>query len=96
MKIITNSPTRIRAVASVSFDDNFVVHDIKIIEGDDRFFIAMPSQRCPKHGFKDLAHPLNNETREKIQAAVLTHYKNTLLALEEAAAAKDEQVESKQ
>lgn len=62
---------RMKAVASVTFDDEFVVHDIKVIESDEGFFIAMPSRKTPTGDFRDIAHPINKETREKIQKAVL-------------------------
>ena len=69
-----NSENRMKAVASVTFDNQFVVHDIKVIESADDTFIAMPSKRTPKGEFKDIAHPINAETREKIQAAILEAY----------------------
>ena len=71
-----NSENRIKAVASVTFDDAFVVHDIKVIESADETFIAMPSRRTPKGEFKDIAHPINSETREMIQKAILEAYAN--------------------
>ena len=71
-----NSENRMKAVASVTFDDAFVVHDIKVIESADETFIAMPSRRTPKGEFKDIAHPINSETREMIQKAILEAYAN--------------------
>ena len=68
-----NSENRMKAVASVTFDNEFVVHDIKVIEKDG-LFIAMPSKKTPNGEFKDIAHPINAETREKIQAAILDAY----------------------
>ena len=68
-----NSENRMKAVASVTFDNEFVVHDIKVIEKDG-LFIAMPSKETPNGEFKDIAHPINAETREKIQAAILEAY----------------------
>ena len=65
-----------RAVASITFDDMFVVHDIKIIEGQSGLFIAMPSKKMPNGEYKDIAHPLNSQAREKIQAEILTAYEN--------------------
>mgnify|MGYP002597304105 CR=1 FL=1 len=62
-----------KAVASVTFDNEFAVHDIKVIEKDG-LFIAMPSKKTPNGEFKDIAHPINAETREKIQAAILEAY----------------------
>lgn len=59
---------------SVTFDNEFVVHDIKVIEGQNGLFIAMPSRKTPDGEFKDIAHPINTETREKIQNAILDEY----------------------
>ena len=64
-----------KAVASITFDNEFVVHDIKVIESQNGLFIAMPSRKNPTNGeFKDIAHPINAETREKIQKAILEAY----------------------
>ena len=59
-----NSENRMKAVASVTFDNEFVVHDIKVIESQDGLFIAMPSRKIPNGEFKDIAHPINPETRK--------------------------------
>ena len=69
-----NSENRMKAVASVTFDNEFAVHDIKVIESQNGLFIAMPSRKTPNGEFKDIAHPINAETREKIQKAVLEAY----------------------
>ena len=63
-----------KAVASVTFDNEFAVHDIKVIESQNGLFIAMPSRKTPNGEFKDIAHPINAETREKIQKAILDAY----------------------
>ena len=68
------SQNRMKAIASVTFDDVFVVHDIKVIESDKGLFIAMPSRKTPNGEFKDIAHPINAETREKVQKAILEAY----------------------
>ena len=65
---------RLRAVASIVIDDEFVVHDIKIIEGDQGFFIAMPSRKTPEGDFKDIAHPLTSETRNNISQMILEKF----------------------
>lgn len=65
---------KLRAIASVTFDDEFVVHDIKVIESQTGLFIAMPSRKTPNGEFKDIAHPINAETRNKIQEAIFEHY----------------------
>jgi len=69
-----NTESRMKAVVSVTFDNEFVVHDIKIIESQNGLFIAMPSRKTPEGEFKDIAHPINAETREKIQTAILSKF----------------------
>lgn len=69
-----NSEGRMKAVVSVTFDNEFVVHDIKVIESQNGLFIAMPSRKTPDGEFKDIAHPINSETREKIQTIILQKY----------------------
>lgn len=71
------SQNRMKAIASVTFDDVFVVHDIKVIESDKGLFIAMPSRKTPNGEFKDIAHPINTETREEIQTAIIAKYNET-------------------
>ncbi|EYE87890.1 regulatory protein [Fervidicella metallireducens AeB] len=65
---------KMKAIVSVTFDNEFVVHDIKVIDGQNGLFIAMPSRKTPDGEFKDIAHPINTETREKIQGAILAEY----------------------
>lgn len=69
------SDGKMKAIVSITFDNEFVVHDIKIIEGQNGLFIAMPSRKTPDGEFKDIAHPINTDTREKIQQAILEAYK---------------------
>ena len=72
-----NSENRMKAVASVTFDECFVVHDIKVIEREDKpLLVVMPSKRTPKGENKDVANPINQETREMISKAVLEKYEN--------------------
>ena len=71
-KIATDG--KMKAIVSVTFDNEFVVHDIKVIEGQNGLFIAMPSRKTPDGEFKDIAHPINTETREKIQDSILAAY----------------------
>jgi len=80
-----NAEGRMKAVVSVTFDNAFVVHDIKVIEGQDKLFIAMPSRKTPDGEFKDIAHPINAETREKLQSAILDKYESTIIEDTEAA-----------
>ena len=63
-----------KAVVSVTFDDAFVVHDIKVIEGQDKLFTAMPSRKTPDNEFKDIAHPINSEMRELLEKSILDKY----------------------
>ncbi len=64
----------VKGIASIILDDCFVVHDLRIVDGDRGYFVAMPSRKLPNGDFKDIAHPLNSETREKIQEAVLQEF----------------------
>lgn len=66
--------TRVKGVACITIDDSFVVHDIKIIETESGLYVAMPSRKTPNGEFRDIAHPINAETREIIQKAVLNEY----------------------
>ena len=72
------SDGKMKAIVSVTFDNEFVVHDIKIIEGQNGLFIAMPSRKTPDGEFKDIAHPINTDTREKIQGSILDAYEKAL------------------
>ncbi|MDM5292194.1 septation regulator SpoVG [Peribacillus simplex] len=69
-----NTDGRMRAIASITLDNEFVVHDIRVIDGNNGLFVAMPSKRTPDGEFRDIAHPINSSTRGKIQEAVLTEY----------------------
>ncbi|KHD85022.1 septation regulator SpoVG [Heyndrickxia ginsengihumi] len=65
---------RMRAIASITIDNEFVIHDIRVIDGNNGLFVAMPSKRTPDGEFRDIAHPINSNTRSKIHDAVLTEY----------------------
>lgn len=65
---------KMKAIVSVTFDNEFVVHDIKVIEGQNGLFIAMPSRKTPDGEFKDIAHPINTSTRESLQQSILSEY----------------------
>lgn len=84
-----NDESKMKAVVSITFDDEFVVHDIKIIEGQNGLFIAMPSRKMGEGDFRDIAHPLVSETRNKIRDAIFAEYDKILAqkAVEDAAAA---------
>lgn len=69
---------KVKAIASITIDDQFVVHDLRVVEGEKGLFVAMPSRKLPSGDFRDIAHPINSETRERIQAAVIAEYKHQL------------------
>lgn len=73
-----NDDGKMKAVVSITFDDEFVVHDIKIIEGQNGLFIAMPSRKMGEGDFRDIAHPLVSETRNKIRDAIFEEYEKVL------------------
>lgn len=75
LRLVENM-NKVRAIASVTFDDEFVVNDIRLVEGDKGFFVAMPSRKLPDGNYKDVAHPIKTEMREKIQQAVMAEYEN--------------------
>ena len=74
---------KMKAVVSVTIDDEFVVHDIKVIEGDKGLFIAMPSRRSSDGEYRDVAHPINTSTRERLQAVLLEAYEKAEESAEE-------------
>lgn len=65
---------KMKAVVSITLDNEFVVHDIKVIEGEKGLFIAMPSRKAGDGEYRDIAHPINSDTREKIQNIILESY----------------------
>ena len=69
---------KMKAVVSITIDEEFVVHDIKVIEGEKGLFIAMPSRKATNGEYRDIAHPINSETREKIQGIILEKYEQVL------------------
>lgn len=73
-----NDESKMKAVVSITFDDEFVVHDIKIIEGQNGLFIAMPSRKMGEGDFRGIAHPLVSETRNKIRDAIFEEYEKVL------------------
>ena len=70
---------KMKAVVSITLDDEFVVHDIKVIEGEKGLFIAMPSRKASDGEYRDIAHPINSRTRETIQRIILESYERALL-----------------
>lgn len=78
IRLVNREDSKLKAIASITFDEKFVVHDIKVIDGADGAFIAMPSRKTNDGEYKDIAHPLDTETRETIKNAILTAYKDEL------------------
>ncbi len=74
---------KMKAIVSITLDDEFVVHDIKVIEGEKGLFIAMPSKKASDGEYRDIAHPINSATRESIQKIILEHYENAMEEPEE-------------
>ncbi len=70
---------KLKAVVSITIDDEFVVHDIKVIEGEKGLFIAMPSRKAADGEYRDTAHPINSETRERMQKLILEKYEAVML-----------------
>lgn len=74
---------KMKAIVSITIDNVFVIHDIKVIDGDKGLFIAMPSKKAADGEYRDIAHPINSETRENIQNIILEHYEQSLLEEDE-------------
>ena len=79
---------KMKAVVSITIDDEFVVHDIKVIEGEKGLFIAMPSRKATDGEYRDIAHPINSVTRDRIQTMILDKYQEVM------AEETDEQIEA--
>ena len=80
---------KMKAVVSITLDDEFVVHDIKVIEGEKGLFIAMPSRKASDGEYRDIAHPINSETRERIQTIILEQYEKAAAETVEAVEAAE-------
>ncbi len=74
---------KMKAIVSITLDNEFVIHDIKVIEGEKGLFIAMPSRKAADGEYRDIAHPINSETRDMIQRVILDKYESTALDSEE-------------
>jgi stage V sporulation protein G len=74
VRIVKKDDSKLKAVASVTFDDCFVVHDIKVIEGNEGYFIAMPSRKTNDGEYKDIAHPIKTETREELISVIINAF----------------------
>ena len=82
VRVVSNE-SKMKAVVSVTFDDAFVVHDIKVIEGEKGLFIAMPSKKTPDGEYRDIAHPIHGDMRAMLQEAILERFQQLLLELPE-------------
>ena len=80
---------KMKAVVSITLDEEFVVHDIKVIEGDKGLFIAMPSRRAGDGEYRDIAHPINSETRERLQRIILEQYEKVSAEIDAEAVAEE-------
>lgn len=75
---------KMKAIVSITIDEEFVVHDIKVIDGEKGLFIAMPSRKAADGEYRDIAHPINSDTRNRIQQIILDKYQEEMTALNEA------------
>jgi stage V sporulation protein G len=82
IRLVSKDDSKLKAVASFTIDDAFIIHDVKIIEGPNGLFIAMPSKQAPNGAHKDIAHPKHNEAREQITSLVLDAFKKEVAAQE--------------
>lgn len=80
VRIVKKEDSKLKAVASITIEDCFVVHDIKVIEGTEDYFIAMPSRKANDGEYKDIAHPINTPTREAIRSAILEAFNDAKTA----------------
>ncbi|QYA48388.1 septation regulator SpoVG [Nosocomiicoccus ampullae] len=77
LRKVNNPDTRMKALASITFDDSFVVHDLRVIDGNNGMFVAMPSKRTADGEFRDIAHPINSDMRQHVQEEVMRVYDET-------------------
>ncbi len=77
-RVESTTGKKLKAIVSITLDDEFVVHDIKVIEGDKGLFIAMPSKRSSDGEYRDIAHPINTATRDNIQRVILEYYERAM------------------
>lgn len=77
IRLVDKDDSKLKAVASITIDDCFVVHDIKVIDGKEGLFISMPSKKTLDGEYKDIAHPINTETREALSAQIIEAFNST-------------------
>ncbi len=85
LRKVNNQDTRMKALVSVTFDESFVIHDLRVIDGNNGLFVAMPSKRTPDGEFRDIAHPINSDMRKHVQEEVMRVYEETADAAEDKA-----------
>ena len=78
VRLVQKEDSKLKAVASITIDDCFVIHDVKVIEGNEGYFVAMPSRKTSDGEYKDIAHPINTETRQNLIDTVLEAFKDEL------------------
>ena len=83
VRIVNNSNDKLKAVASITIDDELVVHDIKIINGEKGYFLSMPSRKTAEGEFKDIVHPIKTEVREQLKEQILKAYEQALSSANE-------------
>ena len=83
VRIVNNNNDKLKAVASITIDDELVVHDIKIINGEKGYFLSMPSRKTSEGEFKDIVHPIKTEVREALKAQILKAYEDALASANE-------------
>ena len=77
LRKVNNQDTRMKALVSITFEGSFVIHDLRVIEGNNGLFVAMPSKRTPDGEFRDIAHPINSEMRQHVQEEIMKVYDET-------------------
>lgn len=83
VRIVNNNNDKLKAVASITIDDELVVHDIKVISGKDGYFLSMPSRKTNEGEFKDIVHPIKTEVREMLKEKILKAYEDALASANE-------------
>ncbi len=78
VRLVNKDESKLKAVASMTIDGCFVIHDIKVIQGNEGLFISMPSRKTPEGEYKDIVHPINTETREAISRKIIEAYEQEL------------------
>ncbi|WP_020006501.1 septation regulator SpoVG [Salinicoccus albus] len=77
LRKVNNQDNRMKALVSITFDDSFVIHDLRVIEGNNGMFVAMPSKRTPDGEFRDIAHPIHSDMRQHVQEEVMKVYEES-------------------